>query len=59
MTKDPQRTPPTSTDAELDELAAITPEDIARAQQAWRKDASPEYRDLLDARPADAPPATE
>jgi hypothetical protein len=46
--------PPTfdaATEAELDAAAEITPDDIARAQAAWRRDASPEFRDLLDARP--------
>jgi hypothetical protein len=45
-------TPPTfdaATEAEIAAAAEITPEDIARAQQAWRRDARPEFRDLLDA----------
>jgi len=37
------------TDEELDELAKITPEDIERASARWKKDAPPEFRDLLDA----------
>jgi hypothetical protein len=57
MARDPRPTapkPPTfdaATEAELDAAAAITPDDIARARLAWRRDASPEFRDLLDATP--------
>lgn len=40
-----------STEAELDKLAEITPEDIEYAQQQWRRTASPEFRNLLDAEP--------
>lgn len=36
---------------ELDQLAAITPADILHAQQAWREDAPPAFKDLLDAQP--------
>lgn len=46
--------PPTfddDTEAELRDAAEITPEDVARAQQAWRGDASPAFRALLDATP--------
>jgi hypothetical protein len=49
--------PPTfdeATEAELAAAAEITPEDITRAQQAWRRDASPEFRDLLDAPEAES-----
>lgn len=58
----PDRTPGTSplppifdaaTEAELDAAAAITPDDVARAGAAWRRDASPAFRDLLDAKPVD------
>jgi hypothetical protein len=48
----PSVQPPTfdaATEAELAAAAEITPEDIARAQQAWRRDARPAFRDLLDA----------
>lgn len=38
----------TGSDAELDERARITPADIERAKQAWRRSASPAFRDLLD-----------
>jgi acyl-CoA reductase-like NAD-dependent aldehyde dehydrogenase len=44
--------PPTfdpATEAEIAAAAEITPEDIARARQAWRRDAAPDFRDLLDA----------
>ncbi len=36
-------------EAELDDLATITPADIERAKQAWRRSASPAFRSLLDA----------
>lgn len=39
--------------AELEAAAAITPEDILKAQEAWREQASPAFRDLLDAAPDD------
>jgi hypothetical protein len=39
--------------AELDELARITPEDVERAGQRWEGIASPEVRALLDAEPDD------
>jgi len=45
-------TPPTfddETEAAIAAAAEITPEDLARAQQAWRHDARPAVRDLLDA----------
>lgn len=32
-----------------EETAVITPADIERARQSWLKNASPQYRDLLDA----------
>lgn len=38
-------------DAELAEQARITPEDIERAKQAWRRHARPAFRSLLDAEP--------
>ena len=40
---------PDLSDEELDRLSAIGPEDIERAQQAWREDAPRPFRDLLDA----------
>jgi hypothetical protein len=40
-------------DAELDELARITPEDLERARQHWERFAPPELRGLLDAIPDD------
>lgn len=46
-------------EAELARLAQVTPEDVHDAQRAWRKDASPAFKDLLDARPSDAPPEPE
>lgn len=47
------------TDADLERLSEVTPEDITRAQALWRSAASPQYRDLLDAAPApvEPPPA--
>lgn len=50
---DKRREKPDHTDEELDALAEITPEDIEDAQRAWRKDASPQFKDLLDAKPDD------
>lgn len=44
-----------ATERELAAAAAITPEDIVRAQQAWRRDAAPKFRDLLDATAFDEP----
>lgn len=44
---------PDLTDAELDALAEISPEDTERAKQMWREEASPAFRDLLDAEPTD------
>lgn len=43
-----------ATDAELDELAEITPADVADAQNAWHQDAPSEVKDLLDATSDDA-----
>lgn len=40
---------PEESDEELARLAEITPEDIEDAKMAWRRDASPRYRNLLDA----------
>ena len=42
-------------EAELEELAKITPSDVDRAQARWRKDAPAEFRDLLDAEPSKTP----
>jgi hypothetical protein len=36
-------------DADLDALSQVSPQDIAEAQAAWRKDAPRGYADLLDA----------
>jgi hypothetical protein len=36
-----------------DESAGVTPEDVARAAESWRRLAPPEWRELLDARPVD------
>lgn len=40
-------------DEDLDDLSQISPQDIAEAQGAWRKDAPAPLRDLLDATPED------
>jgi hypothetical protein len=53
---DKRRTAQQLTEQELDQLAAITPADILRAQQAWREDARPAFKTLLDAAPDDAEP---
>jgi hypothetical protein len=50
---DPMRTAPTYSEAELDALAEITPDDVDRAAAFWRTHASPAFRDLLDAVPTD------
>jgi len=36
-------------DKQLDKLSEITDADIEKAKQLWRKYASPEFADLLDA----------
>lgn len=38
-------------DEELDALAEISPSDVEDARRAWRNDASPAFKDLLDAAP--------
>lgn len=45
---------PRLSEAELDELSKIGPEQIARAQRRWRRDAPDEFKGLLDATPDDA-----
>jgi hypothetical protein len=40
--------------AELEALARITPADIEHAKAAWRKDARPVAKNLLDAEPIPA-----
>jgi hypothetical protein len=62
MARDPKRsdTPPAfddDTEQELRDAAAITPDDLTRAQAAWRRDARPAFRALLDAQPAERKPA--
>lgn len=42
---------PVLTDAELDEMAEVTPEDVAEALEFWEQNAPEEYRDLLDSEP--------
>lgn len=39
------------TEGGLDEIAVIGPLDDIKARDAWRRDAAPEWRDLLDAQP--------
>ena len=41
------------TDDELDDLAKIGPADVADAVAAWKRDAPPALRGLIDATPAD------
>lgn len=53
MPSDPERIAQPFTDAELDALASVTPQDIERATLAWAQDAPPQYRDLLNAEPED------
>lgn len=48
--------PPTFDEAaerELDRAAEITLDDIGDAIRAWRTDASPPFRELLDAEPTE------
>lgn len=50
--RDPQRRLAEFTDDQLDDLAAVTPEDLERAKLAWRQDAAGTgYERLLDAEP--------
>lgn len=42
-------TPLPLSDEDLDDLAEVTPPDILRARQAWRRHAPPGRKDLLDA----------
>jgi hypothetical protein len=41
---------PVLTDADLDELAIVTPEDIVAAAEWWRTNAPKRYKGLLDAK---------
>lgn len=41
------------TDAEMDALSAVAPEDLEAARQWWEQNAAPRYRGMLDA-PEDA-----
>jgi hypothetical protein len=49
----PRGTPLRQTDAQLDALAQPSPQDIAEAQTAWRRDAPAPFKRLLDAEPVD------
>lgn len=42
-----------TSDKELDKLAEVTPEDVERAKEYWRRNAPKQARDLLDAEPVD------
>jgi hypothetical protein len=54
---DPRREFTPASKEELDQLAAIqVPADVERAKRAWKQDASPKARELLDATPADESP---
>jgi hypothetical protein len=37
------------TEKELEELAKVTEKDIEKAKKFWRKNAPPEFKNLLDA----------
>ncbi len=50
---DPERRLSDAKLEELKEQARITPEDIERAKQAWRRHARPAFRSLLDAEPTE------
>lgn len=41
------------TDADLDAMSAVTPEDLEAAKQWWEQNAPPRYRSMLDAPEAD------
>lgn len=41
------------TEAEVDELTKVTPQDIEEASALWRRGALPKYRGLFDAKPAE------
>lgn len=49
----PRGAPLDSEDAALDAAAEVTPEDVERAKQWWTRHAAPEYRELLNAEPAE------
>jgi hypothetical protein len=44
------------TDAELDQLSQVTPQDIERAKVWWKENAPRKYKNLLDAKPTDVKP---
>lgn len=56
-TRDPRRDLAEFSDAELDAMAVITPEDIERAKAAFRRDARAPFKRLLDATPIKDPSA--
>lgn len=45
----PDLTPLDWSDADQGALAEVSPQDIEEAKAAWKRDARPEARDLLDA----------
>jgi hypothetical protein len=45
---------PVLTDADLDELATITPEDLVAAAEWWRQNAPKKFKGLLDAKDVEA-----
>lgn len=47
----PRPTFDADTEAALAEAALVAPDDITRAKQSFRRDASPTFRALLDATP--------
>lgn len=49
MPRDPRRRIDHFTDEDLDRMAQITPEDLARARAWWEDGAPAEFRGLLDA----------
>lgn len=51
---DPQRRAIRWSDADIDKLSEITPQDIEESRAWWRRNADPQYRELLDPDDADA-----
>lgn len=41
------------TEAEVDELTKVTPQDIEEARALWRRGALPKYRGMFDAQSAE------
>ena len=44
------------TEADIEKMSEVTPEDIEQAAERWREVASPKYKNLLDAQETDDTP---